>query len=74
MEKGIYVKELYYDDISIAMNSKQQQLMKEADEYRFGKNIAAQQKLETSNTEQVHKNDRKYGIFHSGKPHGASAR
>ena len=67
------MKELYYDDIGIAVNSKQQQFITEAEEYRFGKQIAAQQKLENANTEQDHKNDHKYGIFHGGKPRAASA-
>jgi hypothetical protein len=66
--RRIHMQERFYDDAGIAAQSKREQLMKEAEEYRLRRHIAASQEMETSNQKMSPKNNRKHMI-----PPGATA-
>jgi len=67
------MEEQYYGDASIAARSKREQLMKEAEEYRLHRHIAAMKKLDVGERKPIVESDRKHRILPGAKPHPAPA-
>ena len=63
----------FYDSSSIAAQSKREQFMKEAEEYRLQRHIAALRKLEKGDKKASLEKTRKYRIPLFAKPHPKTA-